>query len=65
MMTLRTASESFLKPFPGLLDKPLDDPALFDRLIELAAALFGVAHARLNLKVLFVREPAQMPLEQV
>ncbi len=65
MMTLLTASESFLKPFLGPLDKPLDDPALFDRLIELAAALFGVAHARLDLEVLFVREPAQMPLEQV
>lgn len=65
MVTLRTASEFFVKPFPGLLDKTLDDPALFHRLIELAAALFRVAHARLDLDVLFVREPAQMPLEEV
>ena len=65
MMTLLTTSESFLKPFLGLLDKPLDDPALFERLIELAAALFGVARTRFNLAVLFVCEPAQMPLEQV
>ncbi len=65
MMTLFTASGSFLKPFLGLLDKPLDDPALFERLIEVAAALFGVAHARFNLEILFVCEPAQMPLEQV
>ncbi len=65
MVALLTASEFFAKPFLGFLDKPLDGPALFDRLVELAAAVFGVAHTGFNIKLLFAGEPDQMPLELV
>ncbi len=65
MLPLRAASDSILNVFLGLLNKPLDNPAPFDGLLELDAALLGVMASSLDLDVLFIRELDQMPLEKI
>ena len=65
MVPLFAASDSILNVFLGLFDQPLDDPAPFDRLLELSATLLGDMASGFNLDVLFVAEPAQMPLEEI
>ena len=65
MVPLFAASDSILNVFLGLFDKTLDNPALFDRLLELTATLLGVMASGFDLDVLFVAEPAQMPLEEI
>ena len=65
MVTLFVASDSILNVFLGLFDKPLDNPAPFDGLLELAATRLGVIASGFDLNALFIREPVQMPLEEI
>lgn len=65
MVPLFAASDSMVNVFLGLFDKPLDNPAPFDCLLELTTTLVGVMASGLDLHVLIVCEPAQMPLEDI
>ena len=65
MVPLFAASGSLLNVFLGLFDKPLDNPAPFDGLLELTTTLLGVMASGFDFDVLIVGEPAQMALEEI